>query len=328
MDASLKQTVARLQKPVLRKSLWQILNTVVPYVATFAVMFWTLNISYWLTLALSVVAAGFMIRTFIIFHDCAHGSFFRSPAANRLVGIITGILTFTPYQHWRHQHALHHATSGDLDGRGAGDIWTLTVREYLEAPFWKRLAYRLFRNPFILFVIVPIYVFLVYHRFPAREAGTRERRSVYWTNGAVLAIAVALSLTAGIKAYLLVQLPVIAITGSVGLWLFYIQHQFDGVYWERRTNWDFTEASLLGSSFYKLPRTLQWWTGSIGFHHIHHLSPAIPNYHLERCHRENRIFQEVKPVTLWSGLKAIPLRLWDEQRKKLVGFRRLKTLGR
>ena len=317
---SFKSAVAGLQGSVLRKSLWQIINTILPYAALFGLMFWAQDVSYWLTLPLAVLTAGFMIRTFIIFHDCTHGSFFRSPRANHVLGFITGVLTFTPYHHWRHQHALHHASSGDLDGRGAGDIWTLTVQEYLAAPLWKRIIYRLFRNPLILFVIVPTFVFLVYHRFPARAVGKRERRSVYWTNGALLAIVVLMSLTVGVKSYLLVQLPVLMITGAVGLWLFYVQHQFEGVYWERSGHWDFATAALDGSSFYKLPRILQWFTGSIGFHHIHHLSPAIPNYNLEACHKASPIFRKVRAITLWSSTKALSLRLWDEQRKRLVGW--------
>jgi omega-6 fatty acid desaturase (delta-12 desaturase) len=325
--ASWKQAVARHQEPMLRKSIWQVINTLVPYLALCGLMYWTLHVSYWLTLALAVVAAGFMVRVFIIFHDCGHGSFFRSPRANHIVGFITGVLTFTPYHQWRHKHALHHATSGDLDGRGAGgDIWTLTVQEYVEAPLWKRIVYRLFRNPFVLFFLVPLYLFLIHQRFPSRKVGKRERRGVHWTNGALLAIVALMSLTIGIKAYLLIMLPVMAITGTVGLWLFYVQHQFEGVYWERRKDWGFAEAALNGSSFYKLPRFLQWFTGSIGFHHVHHLSPAIPNYNLEKCHREIPMFQQIRPVTLWSSMKALSLRLWDEQRKRLVGYGRLRAI--
>jgi omega-6 fatty acid desaturase (delta-12 desaturase) len=323
---SWKEAVARHQEPVLRKSLWQIANSLVPYLAVCGLMFWTLRVSYWLTFALVFAAAGFLIRVFIIFHDCSHNSYFRSRRANDAVGFITGVLTFTPYHQWRHKHALHHATAGDLDRRGTGDIWTLTVREYLEAPLWKRVLYRLFRNPFVLFLLVPLYLFLIHQRFPSRGMGRRERRGVHWTNATILAIAVLASLTAGLKAYVLVQLPVMAITGTVGLWLFYVQHQFDGVYWERGSNWGFRQAALRGSSFYRLPKVLQWFTGSIGFHHIHHLSPAIPNYNLERCHRAHPMFRSVRAITLWTGMKAFPLRLWDEQRRRLVGYGRLRAL--
>jgi omega-6 fatty acid desaturase (delta-12 desaturase) len=291
-------------------------------------MFWTLQISYWLTLAAAVATAGFMVRIFIIFHDCGHGSFFRSQRANHVLGFITGVLTFTPYHQWRHKHALHHSTSGDLDRRGTGDIWTLTVQEYLEASRWRRIAYRIFRNPIVLFVVAPLYLFIIHQRFPSRGVGPRERRGVHWTNGALLSIAVLMSLTVGIKQYLLVQLPVMMITGTAGLWLFYVQHQFDGVYWKRRNNWSFAEAALNGSSFYKLPRILQWFSGNIGFHHIHHLSPAIPNYHLEKCHQAAPLFQSVKPVTLLSSLTSFTYRLWDEQRGRLTGYRRLRELRR
>jgi omega-6 fatty acid desaturase (delta-12 desaturase) len=325
---SWKQAVLKYQEPMLRKSIWQVINSLIPYLALCGLMIWSLDVSYWLTLALAVAAAGFMIRIFIIFHDCGHGAFFKSQRANHILGFVTGVLTFTPYLQWRHKHALHHATSGDLDGRGDGDIWTLTVREYLEAPRLKRIAYRLFRNPFVLFCLVPLYLFLIHQRFPSPAVGRRERLGVHWTNGALLAIAALMSLTIGIKAYLLIQLPVMAMTGTVGLWLFYVQHQFDGVYWQRRKDWGFAEAALNGSSFYKLPRILQWFSGNIGFHHVHHLSPRIPNYNLESCHRADPLFQSVRPITLLTSLRSFTYRLWDEQRGKLVTYRRLRELRR
>ena len=325
---SWKQAVTRHQEPVLRKSVWQVINTLIPYLTLCGVMIWSLGVSYWLTLAVAVAAGGFLIRIFIIFHDCGHGSFFRSQRANHFWGFVTGVLTFTPYHQWRQKHALHHATSGDLDRRGTGDIWTLTVQEYFEAPRWKRLAYRLFRNPFVLFVLVPLYLFLIHQRFPSPAVGRRERLGVHWTNGALLLIAIAMSMTIGIKAYLLIQLPVMMITGTVGLWLFYVQHQFEGVYWKRREHWGFAEAALHGSSFYKLPRILQWFSGNIGFHHIHHLSPRIPNYNLEKCHQADPLFQSVKPITLGSSLRSFTYRLWDEQRGKLIGYRHLRELRR
>jgi omega-6 fatty acid desaturase (delta-12 desaturase) len=328
VSESWKKAVEEHRKPTLRRSLWQVVNTLAPYVALWGLMIWTVDRSYWVTLALAVVAAGFLARTFIIFHDCGHGSFLGSRRANDTLGFITGVLTFTPYRQWRHLHALHHATSGDLDRRGPGDIWTLTVQEYLEASRGKRLAYRLARNPFVLFILAPFYVFLLQQRFPSRLVEKRDRRGVHWTNGALLAIAVLMSLTIGLKAYVLIQFPVIMFAAVAGVWLFYVQHQFEGVYWERRANWHFVEAALRGSSFYKLPRVLQWFTGNIGFHHIHHLSPAIPNYNLERCHKGALVFQSVKHVTLWSSMKALSFRLWDERRKELVGYGRLEILRR
>jgi len=323
--AAWKKAIAARQRPVLRSSIWQVVNTIIPYLALWGLMIWTLNISYWLTLGISVIAAGFLARTFMIFHDCTHGSFLGSRRANRLMEFVTGVLTFTPYGQWRQKHALHHATSGDLDRRGTGDIWTLTVEEYLSASGWTRLSYRVVRNPLVLFVVAPLYLFIIHHRFPSPTVDKRVRAGVHLTNAALLGIVVVMSLTIGIKAYLLIQLPVMLFAGMAGVWLFYVQHQFDEAYWERRPEWDFAEAALRGSSYYKLPRVLQWFTANIGFHHIHHLSPAIPNYNLEKCHRENALFQRVKPVTLWSSMRGLSFRLWDERRKKLVGFGRLRT---
>jgi omega-6 fatty acid desaturase (delta-12 desaturase) len=205
-------------------------------------------------------------------------------------------------------------------------VWTLTVEEYLEASRWKRFAYRLVRNPAVLFVVAPLYLFLVSYRFAPAKASKRERHSVYWTNLGILGMATALSLIFGIKAYLLIQLAVIAVSGSAGVWLFYVQHQFEGVDWQRHARWDYTTAALEGSSFYKLPKVLQWFSGNIGFHHIHHLSPRIPNYNLEKCHKAEPLFQNVPAVTLLASFKSFTFRLWDEQGHKLVGFGHLRTL--
>jgi len=323
-----KQAVAEHRKPVLRSGLWQLANSLLPYLALWGLMIWTLSVSYWITLALAVVAAGFLVRIFIIFHDCGHGSFFKSRRANRVTEFVTGLLVFTPYRQWRHEHALHHATSGDLDRRGTGDIWTLTVREYLAASRWKRFVYRLARNPLVLFVLAPLFVFLIQQRIPSRRVGKRARRGVHWTNAALLGIVALMGLTIGLEAYVLIQLPVITVAAAAGIWLFYVQHQFEDVQWARCADWDYAEAALRGSSFYKLPKVLQWFSGNIGYHHVHHLSPAIPNYNLERCHKQIPLFQQVEPLTLWSSLKSLSLRLWDERRRKLVGYRRLRTIRR
>jgi acyl-lipid omega-6 desaturase (Delta-12 desaturase) len=320
-----KQIVTRYEQPALRRSLWQLINTLLPYVALWYLMYLSLGVSYWLTGTLSLLAAGFLVRVFIIFHDCGHGSFFKSRKANDIVGFITGVLSFTPYFHWRWEHALHHASAGDLDRRGTGDIWTLTVQEYLEASRWKRFAYRLARNPLILFVLAPLFLFLIKQRFPSTKASRRERYSVYWTNLALVPVGTGLSCLFGLKTYLLLQLGVVIVAAVAGVWLFYVQHQFEGVYWERRQEWDYCAAALQGSSFYKLPKILQWFSGNIGFHHIHHLSPRIPNYNLEKCHRAESLFQTVKPVTFFASFKALSFRLWDEQRRKLVSFRGLKN---
>lgn len=321
-----KEIVARYQKPSVARSVWQIINTVVPYIGIWALMYVTVQISWWLTIPLAILAGGFMVRMFIIFHDCGHSAFFKSQKANHFVGAITGVLTFTPYYHWRWEHAIHHSSSGDLDRRGTGDVWTMTVQEYLESSRWKKFSYRLARNPFILFVLAPLALFLVLQRVPKFRAPTRERYSVYWTNLALGAMAAGLIWIFGLKAYLIIQITVLMAAGSAGVWLFYVQHQFEGVYWERADDWDYAQAALQGSSFYKLPKILQWFSGNIGFHHIHHLSPRIPNYHLEKCHKAEPLFQTVKPVTLFGSLKSFTFRLWDEQQRKLVGYRHLRTV--
>jgi acyl-lipid omega-6 desaturase (Delta-12 desaturase) len=315
-----KEVVAKYQRPKARAALWQIANTLIPYAALWYLMYLSLPVSWWLTVPLAVLAGGFLVRVFIIFHDCGHGSFFKSRRANDALGFVTGLLTFTPYCHWRWEHALHHATAGDLDRRGIGDVWTLTVQEYLEASRWKRFAYRLARNPFILFVLAPLFLFLVKQRFPSSSAPQRERNSVYWTNLGVAALAAGLIWLFGFKTYLVLQLGVMMLAAVAGVWLFYVQHQFEGVYWERGEQWDYCTAALKGSSFYKLPKVLQWFSGNIGYHHIHHLSPRIPNYNLEKCHEAEPLFQTVKPVTFFSSFKSLTFRLWDEQRRKLVGF--------
>jgi omega-6 fatty acid desaturase (delta-12 desaturase) len=265
-----------------------------------------------------------MVRVFIIFHDCGHGSFFRPRLANDITGFLAGLLTFTPYFHWRWEHSLHHGTSGNLDKRGTGDIWTMTVQEYLESSRWKRFAYRLSRNPIILFVIAPVFLLLGRQRFPSPTASTRERHSVWWMNLAILGMVGLMSWIFGWKAYLLLQLIVTIVAGAAGVWLFYVQHQFEDAYWERAAEWDYTTAALQGSSYYKLPAILQWFSGNIGFHHIHHLSPRIPNYNLERCHYSHPLFQAVKPVTLFGSFKSLAYRLWDEQGRRLISFRELR----
>jgi acyl-lipid omega-6 desaturase (Delta-12 desaturase) len=316
-----QEAVAPYQQSDLRRSLWQIATSFGPYFLLWVVMYYSLSVSYWLTLALAFPAAGFAMRIFIIFHDCGHGSFFKSKRASDITGIIAGVLLFTPYYAWRHSHAVHHATAGDLDRRGIGDVWTLTLEEYLERPFWKRMAYRIYRNPFFIFVVGPFVDFVILQRFVSMNAaiGQRERASVHWTNLAILLTAIAVSLLTSWQAYVLIQVPIIVIASSAGVWLFYMQHQYENVYWERHEEWDFASAALYGSSFFKMPRILQWFSGNIGFHHIHHLSPRIPNYELERCHAENPMFQ-VEPMTFRKSLKSMRIRVWDEDRGKMVGY--------
>jgi len=315
--------VSDYQDPNLRKSVWQLLNTLIPYLLLWILMIYLIEISYWLVIPLAVIAGGLVVRLFIFLHDCGHWSFFKSAKANHWVGSIMGVLVFTPYFQWRQSHAIHHATAANLDKRGVGDVWTMTVDEFLEAPWWKRLFYRVYRNPLIMFGVGPLLTFLILHRLPNNSYKKREKNSVHLTNLALLIIVLIMSWTIGLKNYLLIQLPVIWVASTVGVWLFYVQHQFEGVYWERAQEWDFLKAGLEGSSFYQLPKVLQWFSGSIGFHHIHHLSPRIPNYMLEKCHRENPIFH-VKPVKLWSSLKSLSFRLWDEKKHQLVNFKYLK----
>jgi acyl-lipid omega-6 desaturase (Delta-12 desaturase) len=321
-----KQLVAKYQEPSRPRAIWQITNTFLPYAFLWWFMYLSVSVSWWLVAPLAVLAGGFVIRIFIIFHDCGHGSYFKSRRANDVLGFISGIFTFTPYYHWRWEHNVHHATSGHLDKRGVGDVLTMTVQEYLEASPWRRFAYRLARNPFVLFLIAPLYLFLIRQRFPSANASPRERMSVWWMNLAIAVMAAGMSHIYGLKSYVLIQLIVIGVAACVGVWLFYVQHQFEGVYWDRGREWDYTRAALEGSSFYKLPKILQWFSGNIGFHHIHHLSARIPNYNLEACHRENSLFQQVKPLTLWGSLKSLTFRLWDEQGRKLVSFRHLRKM--
>jgi acyl-lipid omega-6 desaturase (Delta-12 desaturase) len=321
-----RAVVAKYQHPSLPRSVWQLVNTLIPYAILWFLMYRSLAVSYWITLALAALTAGFQMRVFIIHHDCGHGSFFKSQRANDVWGFITGVLVWTPYQQWRFTHAVHHAGAADLDRRGLGAVWTMTVREYLTAPWWKRLAYRFVRNPLVLFVLIPPVLFLVLHRFSEPRASRRDRRSVYWTNLAMLTLMTAMSWLLGFKAYVMIQLPVLMVSSSVGVWLFYVQHQFEGVYWQRHGEWDYATAALEGSSFYKLPKVLQWFSGNIGFHHIHHLSPRIPNYNLEKCHRAHPLFQQVAPITLWSSWKSLTFRLWDEPRHRLVGYSFLRDL--
>jgi omega-6 fatty acid desaturase (delta-12 desaturase) len=321
-----RRIVAKYETPSIPRGVWQAANTLIPYFVLWGLIHWALSISFWLAAPLMLLAAGFLVRVFIIFHDCGHGSFFRSRKANDMLGFITGVLLFTPYQDWRHQHAMHHATANNLDAPGSGEVPTMTVREYLAAGRWRRFGYRLVRNPFFLFTVAPIFMFALRSRFPTAEARKRERWSVLWTNLALLAVGAALSALLGVKEYLLIQGAILIPAASAGMWLFFVQHQFEGAYRERGERWDFVRAALRGSSYYKLPKVLQWFTGNIGFHHIHHLDPRIPNYRLGTCHKQNRLFRAVKPLTLLASLRCLTLKLWDEQRGKLVGFSQLSRL--
>lgn len=320
--AELKQILSNYQQPNTWRSLWQLANTLLPNFFLLYLMYLSLQVSCLLTLALSIVTAGFMARTFIIFHDCGHGSFFKSRKANEITGIICGVLTLTPYHYWRHSHAIHHATAGDLDRRGTGDVMTLTIEEFRALPRLRQLWYRIFRNPVVMFTFGASLLFIVGHRFYKPGTGRRERWSVHYTNIILFALVAGVISLIGWQAYLMIHLPVIFFMCSAGVWLFYVQHNFEGTYWERHDRWDYFQAGIQGSSFYKLPAVLQWFTGNIGFHHIHHLNSRIPNYFLPRCYRDNPVFH-IKPLTLRSSLRSLRLRFWDEENRKMVGYEAL-----
>jgi omega-6 fatty acid desaturase (delta-12 desaturase) len=297
-----------------------IATSVVPYLALSVLMYLSLGVSYLLTLALAVPTAGCLVRVFIIFHDCAHGSFLPSKRANAWLGAGLGLLVYAPFLRWRHDHAIHHATSGDLDRRGTGDVRTLTVDEYRALSRWGRISYRALRNPLVMFGVGPIVAMVVGPRIVARDARPRMRRSVLGTDVALVLVIGTLCWSIGWWQFLLVQGPAALLAGSTGIWLFYVQHQFEDAYWESADLWSYAEAALRGSSYLRLPRALQFFTGNIGFHHVHHLNARIPNYNLQRAHEENPIFHQVPTLSLWDGLRAVRLKLWDQRRGRLVTF--------
>jgi acyl-lipid omega-6 desaturase (Delta-12 desaturase) len=323
MQKNLRKQMAPYEKPNTMDSVWQLINTIVPFFLLWFFAYQSLSISYVLTFVLCIIAAGFLVRIFIIFHDCCHYSFFQNRLANKILGTITGILTLFPFSQWQHDHSVHHATSSNLDKRGTGDIWVLTVDEYLSAPFLKKMAYRLYRNPFVMFGLGPIYVFLIKNRFNRKGARLKERVNTYITNISIVALVVLLSWTIGWESFLLIQGPIFLISGSLGVWLFYVQHTFEDSYFEEDENWEYVKAAVEGSSYYKLPKPLQWLTGNIGFHHVHHLSPRVPNYKLEEAHNQTPPLQNVPTITLSTSLRSLRFRLWDEQNKKFVGFKDL-----
>jgi len=318
-----QKIVKNYQNPDVRVGIWQVINSFGGLIACWILMYFSLSISYWLTLLLSLPAAGFLVRIFIIQHDCGHNSFFPSLKANNIVGTICGVLTLTPYKYWRRSHAVHHATHADLENRGIGDIWTMTVDEYMEASRIQRIIYRIFRNPIFLFILTPLLNFAILNRIPLRSSDhykKEDNASIWWNNLYIAAVIGVASLLIGFSNTMLIQIPVMGIAASVGTFLFYMQHQFEHTYWEHNPEWDYTLAAMEGSSYYQLPRVLQWFTGNIGFHHIHHLSPRIPNYRLEECHDDNPMFQQVVHLTFWSSLSACSLTLWDEAKDRLVTF--------
>ncbi len=322
------EILAPYKSPHLGKAIFQLVTTATLFLLGWYLMLRSLEVGYWLTCLLAFPVAGLLTRLFIIQHDCGHGSFFRSPPANHVVGFVLGVVTLTPYMYWRRTHAIHHATSGDLDRRELGDIRTVTVAEYLAMPPSGRLGYRLYRSMFVLLVLGPLYQFLIKHRLPwdAPREWKREWASVLWTNVALALVVAALGLTIGIGSFLAVHLLVLVVSGALGVWLFYVQHQFEDTYWELHPEWQFHRAGIEGSSFLDMPRVLHWFTGNIGYHHIHHLSSRIPNYRLRRCMEENPELNHVTRLTVRGTLRCARLKLWDQASRRLISFGELRVL--
>jgi len=319
--SSLKKNVAPYEEIDTKASIGQLFNTLVPLILLWYAAYLSLSVSYWLTIPIAIIASGFVVRTFIIFHDCCHGSFFKSRKANKVLGTITGVLTLCPYEQWKNTHAIHHATSSNLDKRGIGDMWVLTVEEYGAASFWQRLYYRVYRNPVVMFGLGPIAIFLISYRFNRKDARRKEKISNYITNVSIVVLYALLCWAIGWQAFLLVQAPIFMVSGMLGIWLFYVQHQFEETYYEHDEEWSYINAAVEGSSYYKLPKVLQWITGNIGFHHVHHLSPKVPNYNLEKAHEAAPPLQKATTITLKTSLKSIRFRLWDEEKKVFVTFK-------
>jgi acyl-lipid omega-6 desaturase (Delta-12 desaturase) len=317
---SWRDLLAPYARPDGRRATLCLATSVAPYVGLSVAIYFLLGVSHLLALALALPASIFLVRTFIVFHDCTHGSFLSSRRANEWVGVVTGLMLYAPFVRWRHDHAVHHASSGDLDRRGTGDVRTLTVGEYAALPWRGRLGYRLLRNPLVMFGLGPIVAMIIGPRIVARNARPRMRRSVIATDIALATIVIGLCLLIGWADYLLVFGPSALLAGSIGIWLFYVQHQFEDAYWESGETWNYADAALRGSSFLKLSAPLRFCTGNIGYHHVHHLNARIPNYNLRRAHEDNAVFHAVPTLTLGDGLRAVTLKLWDEDRARLVTF--------
>ena len=319
--------LATYRDPDPLRSVYELLITAAPFFALWAIMLFCLNYSYWLCLLFAVPAAGFLVRLFMIQHDCGHGSFFRKPLANHWVGRVIGVLTLTPYDYWRRTHAIHHATSGNLDRRGTGDVATLTVREYLSLPRRRRIAYRLVRNPLILLALGPIYLFLLKHRLPVElmDSGKEVWISAISTNIAIAGIVVGMSSLIGLQSFLLIQLPITLLASSIGIWLFYVQHQFEHTYWDHQDDWSFHSGAMQGSTHFDLPAPLRWFTANIGIHHVHHLASRIPSYRLHEVLKDHPKLRNVGRLTLRDSFRCFRLALWDEEQRRLVGFRDLRA---
>ena len=313
----------RYREPSQFRSLFEIAVTVIPLILLWAAMWFALGWSYWLSLLLAIPAAGFLVRLFMIQHDCGHGAFFRRPRVNDWVGRVIGVLTLTPYDFWRRTHSIHHASSGNLERRGIGDIDTLTVAEYHALPRWRRLGYRLYRHPLVMFGVGPAYLFLLQHRLPIGLMGKRGAPwvSTMLTNAGIVLVAGGMMWLVGVGPFLLIHLPVMLLGASIGVWLFYVQHQFEDTVWAEGRDWKLSEAALHGSSHYDLPPVLRWFTANIGVHHVHHLCCRIPFYRLHRVMNDHPELRGMGRLTLWQSFKCVRLALWDEKRQRLVSFR-------
>lgn len=315
-------TLAKHKHPNRWKSAWQLVNSLVPFCVMWYLMYLSTSYSYWLTLALALPTAGLLVRIFIIQHDCGHHSFLHNRRANDLLGHACGFLTLTPYYLWRRSHARHHASSGDLTHRGQGDVDILTVDEYRQRSRFGRLKYRLYRNPIVMFVFGASYLFMIRQRFTIGipQGWRRERRSVHLTNLGLAALVGVGWYAIGLPTFLMVHLPIVILGATLGSWLFFVQHQFEDAYWQPHPSWDFARAALDGSSYYRLPRVLQWFTGNIGFHHIHHLDSRIPNYNLNACYDAEPALREAPTFGIRESFKCTALKLWDENRQRMVTF--------
>lgn len=314
--------LAGFRKSDNRKATWQLVNTLLPYGFLWYLMIATMKhgYSYGWTLLLAVPAAAFLVRIFILFHDCAHGSLFTSKRANVFFGYLLGVLVLTSFEDWRFIHLRHHGTYADLDARGFGDIWTMTLQEYQQISKLKQLQYRLYRNPLVLIGLGALFNFLLSNRLPDMRVRRKERLGVILTNLLILAVVLTAAKLIGWRIFLLIQLPVLWLAGGAGIWLFYVQHQFTGGYWARKQEWDPLRAAMEGSSYYQLPAILRWFSGNIGYHHVHHLSPTIPNYRLKKCYDSVAELRNIKPLTFSKSLSCFRLKLWDEDQQKMVNF--------
>ncbi len=329
-NKEIRTLVSNYAKPSNKKAIWQMINTIIPYGILIYVMYLMIyhEIPYIFTFLFSIIPGLLLVRIFIFFHDCTHKSFLSNNKAMVILGNIFGILTFTNFYRWQREHVKHHSTVGNIDKRGVGDVWTMTVDEYNKSSRLKKFGYRLYRNPIVLFIIGPMYIFVINERLPLQNKTKRDWIGNSISNIGVLAIFLTVTFTIGIKYYLLIQLPVIFFASSLGVWLFFVQHQYEDVYWETNENWDVIDAALKGSSVYKLPRVLDWFTGYIGYHNVHHLNARVPNYNLKKLYTRNKIVQSKKEIKLFKSLKLMRLFLYDVKNKELITYRKYKKRNR